>query len=179
VKTPRRLTLSAIAAALVALAAVPAVASATITAGPGQLTFPERQVGTQSDPQTVTVVVQCTVPGAGVCNVNDVFIYNPQFSGAAPQDFSATNLSCPSGLPNAGLAPSVCQFTVRFTPTAPGTRTAVLTPGTGTTSNPNPITVTGSAVVTGQRAAALAKCKKKKTKKKRKKCRANANKLPE
>ena len=185
-KTPRRLILSAIAAALIALA-VPAVASATIISSPGQLTFPERQVATESDPQTVTMVVHCTPPGGigGVCPgggaQNDVFTYNPQFSGDNPGDFSATNVSCPPALPNAGIAPGVCQFTVRFKPTAPGTRSAVLSPGTGTTSQPSPVTVTGTAVAappTGQRAAALAKCKKKKTKKKRKKCRAKANLLP-
>jgi hypothetical protein len=177
--TPRRLITSAAAAAFIALAAVPAVASATTTAGPGQLTFPERQVLTQSDPQTVTVVVQCTGIVMANCVLNDTFTYNPQFSGANPEDFSATNLNCPPAMQNNNLSPGVCQFAVRFKPTATGTRNAVLTAGTATTNNPNPIQVTGTAVPSGQRAAALAKCKKKKTKKKRKKCKRAANLLPE
>ena len=184
----RRIILSAIAGGLVALAAVPAAASATIIVTPGSLTFPQRQVATESDPQTVTVNVFCTPPSGnnmGMCGVggslNDGFTYNPQFVGNHPQDFSATNVSCPVFLPNNGIAPGVCQFTVRFKPTAPGDRTALLIPGTGQSSNPNPVTVTGSAVPapvvtpTPTPTPAPAK-KKKKCKKKGKKAGAAAKK---
>jgi hypothetical protein len=182
--TLRRLTMSTIAAAVVA-AALPAAASATTIVTPGGMTFPDRQVATQSDPQTATVQVFCTPPsgnGMGVCPTPDVFAFNPQIVGDNPGDFSVTNLTCPGALPNNGIAPGVCQFQVRFKPTAAGSRSAVLIAGAATSSAPNPIALSGTAVAappTGQRAAALAKCKKKKTKKKRKKCRAKANQLPE
>jgi hypothetical protein len=176
----RRTILSAIAGGLVTLAALPAAASATTTVQPGSLTFPERQVATTSDPQTLTVVVQCTVVVMGNCTVNDLFQYNPQFGGANPGDFSATNLTCPPALPNNNLSPGVCQFTVRFTPIAPGTRTAVLTAGTASTSNPNTVAVSGTAVAAPvvpvtptPTTPAKKKCKKGK---KGKKCRKKQNK---
>ena len=184
---PRRTTIAVIAAVLFALVALPATASATVANGPGSMTYPDRTVGTQSDPQTETVVVQCTVPGmAGMCTVNDSFTPNPVFSGANPGDFSQTN-NCANPTSNSGLAPGVCQFFIAFKPTAQGTRTATLTLGTNTTgAPPQPVSLSGVGITaptsttpaTGQRAAALAKCKKKKSKKARKKCRSKANLLP-
>jgi hypothetical protein len=189
---PRRTTISVVAAVLFALAALPATASAHVQNGPASMTYPDRLVGTQSDPQTETVVVFCTVPNmmdAALCMVGDTFTPNPVFSGANPGDFAQTN-NCGAGISNVpGLNPGVnsCQFFITFKPTAQGTRTATLTLGTGATgSQPQPVSLSGVGILpapttpaaTGQRAAALAKCKKKKSKKARKKCKKKANLLP-
>ena len=184
---PRRTTISVIVAVLFALAALPAAASAHVQNSPTSMTFPDRLVGTQSDPQTETVVVLCGGPdGMGGCAVNDTFTPNPVFSGANPGDFSQTN-NCGPSKSNIGLAPGVCQFFISFKPTAQGTRTATLTLGTNTSgAPPQPVSLSGvglaapppAQTATGQRAAALAKCKKKKGKKARKKCKQKANQLP-
>ncbi|MGZ5308654.1 MAG: hypothetical protein ACXWDP_05625, partial [Solirubrobacterales bacterium] len=183
--------LSVIAAAAVALAVLPAAASAFSTATPTSLSYPDRTVGTQSDPKTVTVLVFCLTDGAmagNPCTVNDTFTPNPTFTGANPGDFAQTNNCGAAKVSVVTAVPGVCVFTITFRPTAQGTRTATLTLGTSTSAaGPPPISLSGvgitaptpaAAAATGQRAAALAKCKNKKSKKARKKCKKKANQLP-
>jgi hypothetical protein len=191
---PRRTTISVIAAVLFALVALPAAASATVVNTPTSMTYPDRTVGTQSDPQTETVVVSCSLPNAmntALCmaGFDDTFTPNPTFTGANPGDFSQTN-NCGAAVTNVpGVNTSgSCQFFITFKPTAQGTRTATLTLGTNTTgAPPAPVSLRGVGIITppattpaatGQRDAALAKCKRKKSKKARKKCKKKANQLP-
>jgi hypothetical protein len=185
---PRRTTVSVLAAVLFALAALPATASAHVQNGPTSMTYPDRLVGTKSDPQTETVVVFCTTFNGGMptqCLVNDTFTPNPTFTGANPGDFSQTN-NCGVGvsnIPNVNPGVNSCQFFIAFKPTAQGTRTATLNLGSGQTgAQPVPVSLSGvgilSTAATGQRAAALQKCKKKKSKQARKKCKKKANLLP-
>ena len=113
----RTTVLSAIAAGVLCLAAVPA-AQAAVTANPGSVTFPERSVGSTSDPQLVTVTVVCNnfgLPGPA-CQSNDTFVRNPQFFGANPGDFFADGGgNCPPVLTLSGGAPAAqCTITNRF-----------------------------------------------------------------
>ncbi|MGZ5341014.1 MAG: hypothetical protein ACXWED_06360 [Solirubrobacterales bacterium] len=192
---PRRTTISVFAAVLFALVALPATASANVANGPASMTFPDRLVGTQSDPQTETVVVFCTAPNGvnpALCQAgfDDTFTPNPVFTGANPGDFAQTNNcgAAKSSVPGVNPGVNSCQFFITFKPTAQGTRTATLTLGTNLTgAPPAPVSLSGVGIITpptptpaatGQRAAALAKCKNKKSKKARKKCKKKANRLP-
>jgi hypothetical protein len=170
----KRLLVSSIAAAVMALVALPASASATVVPSPSSLTFPERQAGSVSDPQDVTVVVLCTVPNP-MSPINclsgpELFTPNPQFSGANPGDFTQTNDCPPAGLTYVnGVAPGTCKFTIRFAPTGAGARTATLTLGSALQSPPPQVSLSGSAVAAPVQPTTPAptttpakKCKKKK-----------------
>ena len=180
--------MSVIAAVLFALAVLPATASATTSSGPASMTFSDRTIGTQSDPQIETVVVDCFVfDPSGECSsgADDRFTPNPVFTGANAGDFAQTN-NCGSGIspvpavgPEGVHTPGSCQFFIIFKPTSQGTRTATLTLGTSRIGAQS-VSLSGVGTPTGQRAAALAKCKKKKkmSKKTRKKCKKKAHLLP-
>lgn len=145
----KRLLVSSMAAALTALVALPASASATVVPSPSSLTFPDRQAGSISDPQTVTVLVFCTVPNpptATCLSGPEVFTPNPTFSGQNPGDFTQTNDCPPGGLTYVNFAaPGICTFTIRFAPTGAGSRTATLTLGSALQSPPPQVTLSGSA----------------------------------
>src|SRR5262245_42628231 len=103
--TLRRLTLSMIAAAVLAVA-LPAAVQAVVVPAPSTVTFPEREVGSTSDPQIVTINVVCTnfnptINPAQPCLTNDTFIRNPQFTGDNPADFVEDGGgTCPQSLTN-------------------------------------------------------------------------------
>ena len=162
----RYLTSSVIAAGLLALAVVPGSASANTTVGPG-LTFPERQVGSTSDPQTVTVTVICNNYSPMLnpqCQSLDAFSRNPQFFGDNPGDFFVDGGNCPPVLQLSNGPPAVqCSILIRFKPTAPGERKAIFLAGAAQGGGPNAIPVSGSAVAAP---AQPKKCKKGKKKKK-------------
>ena len=145
----RKAQVMGIAVMAAGLLALPAAATAHVQNGPTSMTYPDRVAGTQSDPQTETVVVFCTVPNGGnpvLCSLNDTFTPNPTFTGANPGDFSQTN-NCGAGISNVpGINPGVnsCQFFITFKPTAQGTRTATLNLGTGQTgAQPAPVSLSG------------------------------------
>ncbi len=153
-------------AGLIALA-LPASAGATVAVSPASLTFPERDAGSTSDPQEVTVAVSCTaivpVPTPS-CAIPDAFLPNPVLSGKNPADFQVQNQSCGTGIVNNGLIPGVCALVIRFKPQGPtaGAREAVLNVGTSST-NPGsvvPVQLKGS-VTPAPPAAPAKKCKKK------------------
>jgi hypothetical protein len=168
----KRLLVSSMAAALMALVALPASASALVT-NTDKLTFPDRQAGSVSDPQTVTVVIQCLPDGnpfSPACNPPDTFTPNPQFTGANPGDFSQTNDCAPSKTSILETQPNFCTFTVRFQPIAAGSRTATLNIGTSSLGQgPIPVALSGSATpapvqptTPGTTTTPTKKCKKKK-----------------
>ena len=175
--SPRRLILSFAATALLALAAVPASASANTVVGPSPLTFPQREEQSTSDPQLVTVTIVCNAFNGmtNQCNSLDSFTRNPQFSGTNPGDFFADpGGTCPASFTLTTGPVFQCTIPIRFRPAAPGDRTANFLAGTATGGGPNPIVVQGSAVAkpvtpTVTPPPAKKKCKKGKKKKKCKK----------
>jgi hypothetical protein len=198
----RKILLAGLAAVVAGVLALPAAASAHTSAGPpNNLTFFGQTVGTTSGSQAVTVNVTCTRFFLGNCVLNGNFVPNPQFTGAAPGDFSQTN-NCTNPEVGGNTAGG-CTFNVFFTPTAAGARTATLDVGDDTSSDlfaqgidPDPIFLTGSGVAaavpppsttvpgttparTGLRARAIKKCIKKFPKgPRRTKCIKKAKKLP-
>ena len=97
---------AALAAATAAL--LPAAASANTVVSPGALTFPERQVGSASDPQIVTVTVICNTPQPAhypPCPSIDTYSRNPSFAGDNPGDFSFVNVNCPSTISSRRRSP--------------------------------------------------------------------------
>jgi hypothetical protein len=166
--TLRRLTMSTIAAAVLT-AALAAVAHAVVVAAPNPVTFPEREVGSTSDPKVVTINVVCSNfrpdlnPGAP-CLTNDTFTRNPQFVGDNPGDFFEDGGgNCPPTLTNTNAPVLQCQMSVRFKPTAAGERKALFIPGTSNTGGPAPVALEGSAVA--KPVQTKKKCKKGKKKK--------------
>jgi FG-GAP-like repeat/Abnormal spindle-like microcephaly-assoc'd, ASPM-SPD-2-Hydin len=83
----------------------------TLTASPSQLKFGSQKVGTKSPPQNVTV----TNTGNTAVSITGVSI-----TGTDPQDYSETN-TCGTQI-NPG---ATCTISVTFSPTTPGTRSAV------------------------------------------------------
>jgi hypothetical protein len=118
-----------------------AVAVPTVALTPGSLTFPLTIVGARADPQQILV----TNAGAGQLTVASVSITG---------DFTETN-DC---INQSVTGPYSCGVLVTFAPSAPGTRTGVITvtgsqPGqqmtailTGTAVSPAAITLTPSTV---------------------------------
>jgi hypothetical protein len=103
------------------------------------ITFAAQIVGTQSASQSVTLFNT----GLAVLRITAI-----GFTGTNPGDFSQTN-NCPIG-GNLGAGGS-CRITVRFTPTAVGTRTAALSIST---NDPGTPTATVSLSGTGVQAFA-------------------------
>ncbi|WP_263373408.1 choice-of-anchor D domain-containing protein [Granulicella aggregans] len=118
-----------------------AVAVPTVALTPGSLTFPLTIVGARTDPQQILV----TNAGAGQLTVASVSITG---------DFTETN-SC---INQSVTGPYSCGILVTFAPSAPGTRTGLITvtgtqPGqqakailTGTAVSPAAITLTPGSV---------------------------------
>ncbi len=100
---------------------------ASVSAGPGSLTFTAQVEGTTSAAQTITV----TNSGGGTANFTGI---------SASGDFAATN-TCGGSL----AAGAACQVAVTFTPTAAGARTGVLTLTSGAGPQTIALTGTGSA----------------------------------
>ncbi|MGO9271557.1 MAG: choice-of-anchor D domain-containing protein [Terriglobia bacterium] len=95
------------------------------------IAFGGQPVGTSSTAQGVTL----TNAGTGYMN-----IYQVAIDGANPGDFSITTNTC-----DGSLAPSNnCHFTVTFTPTATGPRSAALQISTNAGGPPATATLTGS-----------------------------------
>ena len=157
-KTLHVSVLTAIAGALMV---VPSGAAANTSASPTTLNFGSRQVGATSPSKTVAITVDCTASisfPAPLCVLPGIFIPPPSITG----DFLQTN-TCGAGISSSGLTPGTCTFTVKFKPTAAGTRTGTLTTGTDVTgSSPAPISLSGTGVASGSGAVAgKKKCKKK------------------
>lgn len=117
---------------------------------PSSLTFAEQAINTQSASQTVTLK-----------NVGATKLVISSFNGVAPTasfttgDFQVTT-TCP--LTGAGLAASAtCTFTVKFTPTVSGARTASIAIGDNCTGSPHTISLSGTgAPLVSQATATLA-----------------------
>ena len=101
-----------------------------VTLSPASLTFPSQQVGTTSQPLTITVgnVGATTLTFAGI---------------SASGDFTQTN-NCTSGVAPGGS----CTVSVLFAPTAAGTRTGSisLSDNDGSLTSPQVVSLTGTAV---------------------------------
>jgi YVTN family beta-propeller protein len=112
----------------------PAVPAPAVTLSPGSLTFGSQTLGTTSAAQSVTL--QNT--GNAALSISSIAL-----AGINPGDFSATN-TCGTSV----AAGAACAITVRFTPTAAGTRTAsaVITDNAG--NSPQSVSLTGTAVAT-------------------------------
>jgi hypothetical protein len=162
--------IAATAIVVSAAAILPATAGANTNVAPG-LTFPERQVATVSDPQTVTVTILCNTFNAmtSQCTSLDTFARNPQFFGDNPGDFFVDGGNCPPSLTLTNAPAVQCSITLRFKPTAAGDRKAIFLAGSAQGGGPNAIPVSGSAVAAPATAKKCKKGKKKKGCKKKKK----------
>lgn len=98
----------------------------------GALTFPLRSVGTTSIAQTVTL----TNSGTGSVSLSPALA----LMGASPVDFVLTN-NCGSPL----VAGASCTFTVSFSPTVTGTRTASVQIVSNASSSPDFVQLSGMA----------------------------------
>jgi hypothetical protein len=165
--TVRLSMLAAISAGLLALS--PALASATTTASPGAVAFPETTaVGSTSPLQGVVVNVSCTIVINNVvpqCAQPGVFQPNPSTTG----DFAIDTNGCGTSpiVGNNPFAPVPCVVTVAFKPKAGGPRTGTLTLGDDQTApgTPGTVSLTGTGVATpGSGSTTGKKCKKKKHK---------------
>ena len=105
--------------------------SATLSASPSSLTFGSQTVGTASATQAVTV----TNTGTAAATVSGV---------AATGDFSQTN-TCGSSI----AAGASCTVTVKFTPTASGTRTGSVSVTSNATNSPLTVALTGTGASAG------------------------------
>jgi Abnormal spindle-like microcephaly-assoc'd, ASPM-SPD-2-Hydin len=97
---------------------------------PKSLTFGSQEIGTTSAPQNITL----TDDGGGTLTISSIAI-----TGTDPEDFAQTN-NCPASLPTTGT----CTITVTFTPTATGSRTAVVTITDNAASSPQEASLSGT-----------------------------------
>ena len=104
-----------------------------ITVSPSSLTFPSQEVGTSSQPQSVTVTNNGTT---------SVTISSIKIAGGDPGDFSETN-TCGSSLAGS----SSCTISVTFKPKAKGSRTSnlVIEDSGGGSPQEVPLSGTGSS----------------------------------
>ena len=100
--------------------------SATLTVSPSTLTFASQSVGTTSATQSVTV----TNTGTAAASVSAI---------ATSGDFAQTN-TCGATIGAGGN----CSVTVKFTPTASGTRTGTLTVTSNATNSPGTAALSGT-----------------------------------
>jgi trimeric autotransporter adhesin len=103
----------------------------TIRIAPGSITFPAQSVGTTST----------TGQGVAITNSGNQPLIVSQISltGANPSDFDILGF-CPSSVP----VGAYCTFTVTFTPTATGTRTANVQIISNSSTSPDLIPITGT-----------------------------------
>lgn len=119
----------------VALNGTAAAPTATLTPAAG-LTFASQNVGSSSAAQTATLTNTGTVP----LTISSAVA----ITGTNAGDFSQTN-NCPaSGSTLAATTGNTCAINVTFTPTASGTRTAILTVGDNAGNSPQTINLTGT-----------------------------------
>jgi hypothetical protein len=104
--------------------------STAVSVTPTTLTFPATTVGTSSASKVVTF----KNAGSTALPISSVTI-----QGADPRDFTQTN-TCGTSV----AAGASCKFTVIFTPTATGTRTATLNIGDTDPTGPQMVTLTGT-----------------------------------
>jgi hypothetical protein len=109
---------------------------------PGSLSFGNRQIGTSSAAQNVTL----TNTGGAPLTITSIGM-----SGSNPGDFGQTN-ACPIS-PSTLAAGSSCVISVTFAPTASGTRNASLSVTDNASGSPQSVTLTGTGT---QPAASLA-----------------------
>jgi hypothetical protein len=123
-QTLRLTSLAIVVGALLAL--TPASASANAVASPSSLAFGSTNIGATSAAKTTTVNVTCSflLPPPFGCITPGHFKPSPGSGGANPVDFHSTN-DCGAGV----TSPGSCTFTVSFTPTGAGARTATLSLG--------------------------------------------------
>jgi hypothetical protein len=97
------------------------------------LAFPDRQVGSASAPQTVTVTNHGTAAQA---------IGAAAIGGLHPADYQITADSCS----NQSIAPATsCSVSVAFNPTATGARSASLVLSDNSRTSPHAVSLTGAA----------------------------------
>ncbi|MFI5758627.1 choice-of-anchor D domain-containing protein [Streptomyces sp. NPDC051569] len=104
--------------------------AATLSAGPGSLTFDSQALNTTSAAKTVTV----TNSGTAAAAVSSI---------ATTGDFSQTNTCGTSIAANAS-----CTVSVKFTPTASGTRAGNLTVTSNASNSPTTVALTGTGAGT-------------------------------
>jgi hypothetical protein len=113
----------------VALSGTGVVLTPAVSLSPTSLTFASQAVGTTSGAQTVTL----TNTGSGSLSISSI---------AATGDFSQTN-NCGSSL----AASASCSISVRFAPTASGTRTGAISVSDNAPASPQAVTLSGTGVV--------------------------------
>jgi hypothetical protein len=106
------------------LAFTPASATANAVASPSSLAFGSTNIGATSAAKTTTVNVTCSFQVGIFCFTPGHFLPSPGFGGANLADFHSTN-DCGAGV----TSPGSCTFTVSFTPTGAGSRTATMSLG--------------------------------------------------
>jgi hypothetical protein len=129
---------------------------------PGSVAFGSQTIGTQSSPQTVTLLNTSPSTALSISSIS------------ASPDFVVTSNGCGASI-GAG---ALCQVGVAFAPSFAGALAGVLSIVDAANDSPHTIALSGTGATTGLRAAALQKCKHKHGKKKRRKCRNRANLLP-
>jgi sugar lactone lactonase YvrE len=126
--SPPSCTISTATSGVTVTATFTATATGTILISPTSLTFGSQAVGTTSAAQTVTVSNQ---------GGTTVTFANIAMSG----DFAGATLSqCPS----IGVEAEPCVFSIKFKPTAAGTRTGTITFTDNATGSPQTVTLTGT-----------------------------------
>ncbi len=105
--------------------------SINVTASPANLDFGTQALQTTSTPQSATATSSGTSPAAFSATT---------LGGANPGDFVVVSDGCVSAVIASGAK---CQVSVAFTPTAPGSRSAVLQFNDNATGSPQTINLTG------------------------------------
>src|SRR5262245_38389544 len=162
-KPARFLALSAVVTG--ALLAAPVGASATTFTAPTELNFPDRSVGTQSDPQVVQLFVQCSnYIGFPVDSCVTASFDSLSVSPTVTGDFVVTQNNCPATFspPSGSSAAISCTILVGFKPKASGTRNGTLNTGTTALALPAPTVALKGVGIPGP-STAKKKCKKKKS----------------
>ena len=109
----------------------------TLNLNPGSLTFALQNTGTTSAAQAVTI----TNNGNSAVTFSSIAL-----TGANPGDYSISADTCPVGSGNLA-ANSSCSLSVKFSPTANGTRTAAVTFTDNANGSPQSIGLTGTGQV--------------------------------
>jgi hypothetical protein len=108
-------------------------ATPTASVSPSSLTYATQAVGTTSAAQNVTVTNTGTVA---------LSITGTSITGTNSGDFAVSGSACNNVVPN-----NTCVFSVTFTPTAAGTRTATLNITDNATGSPQTVSLTGTGAV--------------------------------
>jgi hypothetical protein len=111
----------------------PPVARPGVTVAPSAVSFPATGLGTTVGSQTVTV----TSAGSAAAQISSIVL-----GGADPGDFKMTDSCTP---PGTYAVHSSCILSLIFTPSATGTRTAVITITDDAPNSPQTVSLTGTA----------------------------------